>query len=808
MLGIKISVHGNEAKVTEKPRYLTAGMVGLPVEFTLDEQWDGLDKLAVFQAGHQIMTKEASGTVVTVPWEVMKRPNVWLSIGIYGIAQDGSVAIPTIWANVAVIYPGANPNGDPALAPDLPIWKELKNDNEAIHKKLDELNELKGEKGDTPVKGVDYFTEEDIKSLEESFIPVGEQDFGYNNSVGAKGYYIYAFGADANGNPTIALSMRQGVDDTEGLDVKWEAGHVLSMKCNNAWYHDFGKIVAVNGNVISVDSLPTDPKTGKTVVLGEHAGFDDNSVISVTDPVAGQVELCKYVASFGYSNAVHTKGGFSAGGGNYIGPSAGNAATIGFKLINRGSNAVVINYNNVNDADNSFVGGMTNVVQRIKSGTNIVFGYLLKLLGQFCAMFGYENSVVCDDPKSPPSGTMVFGRWLFARGSGQLVCGQANEDDGTDKYKNGKDQNSRFVVGGGLPGSRKTVFRVRSNGNTDVCDNKVENLATGTAATDAANVGQMYAAINEAVDAITPEAIGAASNSHTHTPKSIGAASSGHTHDSRYYTQDQVDEKFEQAQLGGGEVDLSGYVTEDELNAKGYLTEHQSLEGLATETFVTDKIAEAHRGSGESGDVDVSGFVTDDELSTAVEEALAQAKASGEFDGADGQSVTHEWDDTVLYVTSASGTSGRDLQGAQGIQGEPGVSIVTAEIVDGELELAFSDGSSKNVGRVVGEDGKDGTGGITREFNSGEISTSSYTYTGGDLAKIYNVYVIYTVGAEQLDDVFTIDWTVLTEGNSYYNFARHADADSRYSLGASKDSGGHPIFESSNCTIARVIGYY
>lgn len=44
-------------------------------------------------------------------------------------------------------------------------------------------------------------------------------------------------------------------------------------------------------------------------------------------------------------------------------------------------------------------------------------------------------------------------------------------------------------------------------------------------------------------------------------------------------------------------------------------------------------------------------------------------------DGADGVSVTHEWDGTVLKITSASGTSSADLKGetgAQGPQGEKG----------------------------------------------------------------------------------------------------------------------------------------
>ena len=42
------------------------------------------------------------------------------------------------------------------------------------------------------------------------------------------------------------------------------------------------------------------------------------------------------------------------------------------------------------------------------------------------------------------------------------------------------------------------------------------------------------------------------------------------------------------------------------------------------------------------------------------------------IDGADGVSVTHQWDGTVLTITSASGTSSADLRGPQGPEGERG----------------------------------------------------------------------------------------------------------------------------------------
>ena len=66
------------------------------------------------------------------------------------------------------------------------------------------------------------------------------------------------------------------------------------------------------------------------------------------------------------------------------------------------------------------------------------------------------------------------------------------------------------------------------------------------------------------------------------------------------------------------------------------------------------------------------------ELNNAVNTALEQAKASGEFDGADGApgkdgiSATHSWNGSVLTITSASGTSSADLKGEKGDKGDTG----------------------------------------------------------------------------------------------------------------------------------------
>lgn len=56
-----------------------------------------------------------------------------------------------------------------------------------------------------------------------------------------------------------------------------------------------------------------------------------------------------------------------------------------------------------------------------------------------------------------------------------------------------------------------------------------------------------------------------------------------------YATEKFVTDKIAEAKLEGGDVDLTGYATEEWVAKQGYLTEHQSLEGYATETWVGEQ---------------------------------------------------------------------------------------------------------------------------------------------------------------------------------------------------------------------------
>ena len=125
MDGIKIEVTGNIARVIERPARITSGTVGLPVEFTFDNDWTGLRKQAVFCAGNVTKTVDSPDAETTVPWEVLEKPGRRLLIGVIGSTEDGTIVIPTVWANVCVIHVGTSADGDPSADPTMPFWKQM-----------------------------------------------------------------------------------------------------------------------------------------------------------------------------------------------------------------------------------------------------------------------------------------------------------------------------------------------------------------------------------------------------------------------------------------------------------------------------------------------------------------------------------------------------------------------------------------------------------------------------------------------------------------------------------------------------------
>lgn len=221
MYEIKIDVTGNIARVVEKPSRITSGTVGLPVEFTFDSQWANFRKVAVFQAGNLTMSVDMPATEAIVPWEVLMNPGVRLNIGVYGTNADGSVAIPTIWANVGVINIGVNPDEDQTITATLPIWKTMMNYLASISTKpsakiVDVNLPASAWEGSgnlysqvVAIDGVTEYSQVDLKPSVQQLAIFHNKDVSFNTENDGGVVTVYAVGQKPENDYTIQATITE-----------------------------------------------------------------------------------------------------------------------------------------------------------------------------------------------------------------------------------------------------------------------------------------------------------------------------------------------------------------------------------------------------------------------------------------------------------------------------------------------------------------------------------------------------------------------------------------------------------------------
>lgn len=119
---LKISVTNRAAFCCGDKDPITSGSVGYPVEFLFSNDWDGLQKIAVFRGSGLAFDVPLINTDSTViPHEVLTQPGKPLRIGVYGANGDGDIVIPTVYVNAGIILPGTEPSEvDPSVP--TPSW--------------------------------------------------------------------------------------------------------------------------------------------------------------------------------------------------------------------------------------------------------------------------------------------------------------------------------------------------------------------------------------------------------------------------------------------------------------------------------------------------------------------------------------------------------------------------------------------------------------------------------------------------------------------------------------------------------------
>lgn len=107
---------------------LTSGMVGAEVEFRFSTEWEQLIKTAVFIAGSEkrvVLEAEWRDNICTIPHECLAAPDVHLLAGVYGTTPDGSLVIPTVYADLGMIWTGTDPNGESGAEASPELWAQL-----------------------------------------------------------------------------------------------------------------------------------------------------------------------------------------------------------------------------------------------------------------------------------------------------------------------------------------------------------------------------------------------------------------------------------------------------------------------------------------------------------------------------------------------------------------------------------------------------------------------------------------------------------------------------------------------------------
>lgn len=142
-------LYADKVKLTVRQREaVTSGSVNAyEARFDFSQEWDGLEKTAVFRAGERsVSIRLDEDRACVIPWEVLRRPGVRLHAGVYGTRNGGETVLPTVWAELGAILSGAEP-GENARPPEPELWQqELSRKGDALAYDGLELSLMSGSK--------------------------------------------------------------------------------------------------------------------------------------------------------------------------------------------------------------------------------------------------------------------------------------------------------------------------------------------------------------------------------------------------------------------------------------------------------------------------------------------------------------------------------------------------------------------------------------------------------------------------------------------------------------------------------------
>ena len=121
---IRLSATKAELTITETETITSGAQRVFECAFTVNSDWDGLNRTAVFRAGTKaVSVLLGDDNTAEIPWEVLQTAGITLRIGLYGTNAAGDV-LPTVWADAGMICTGAY-LGDDAYPPTPGAYEQL-----------------------------------------------------------------------------------------------------------------------------------------------------------------------------------------------------------------------------------------------------------------------------------------------------------------------------------------------------------------------------------------------------------------------------------------------------------------------------------------------------------------------------------------------------------------------------------------------------------------------------------------------------------------------------------------------------------
>ena len=689
-INVKIS---KAVATAEKDGIITAGMVGVPVSFMFDSWWDGLIVTAVFKgSGAPISVPLLGATETVVPWEVLKRPSTLLRIGAEGRLPDGTLVIPTTWATVDIVMSGANATDDLAKPPTPTAF-------DRIMSQIGNMNDLATEDKSSLVAAVNEAMEKG-DGVDVSGASVGQiikvaavDDAGKPTAWEPADLPKHAQ-SDWDQNDESQADFVKNRPFYEKIDSVTLMPETQFSNLTHVYSPEISTPADVNGEFISDFTISSDGKmiinTGDTVKVT----FDGTVYECVRQGQwIGNQSLTSYAGkedtgepflfSLGTIPSFHTKSTdcvvkveadisqIKKIDSKFlelpIAPGSGTNSTIENCTANYGNytkNTANGKYSHAEGASNSADGECSHAegYQCSASGDyshaegcgNKATGYHSHAEGGFGEASGYRAHSEGGHTKAIGDDSHSEGKGTIAKGKYQHVQGRYNVEDpitdgmyahivgnGTDNDKRSNAHtldwrgNAWFAGEVTVGGTGQYDHAAKTLAKTEDIPAVDSTLTKSGQAADAAAVGDRLSALSEEI-VTTSESKVAAHNTGADTHSDIRLLISGLTDrlnalaDSDDTTLDQLSE-------------VVAYIKSNRTLIEAITTSKVSVSDIVDNltTNVSNKPLSAAQGAVIKTLIDAlrNDKLDAAELTNAINTALAQAKASGEFDGADGKSA-------------------------------------------------------------------------------------------------------------------------------------------------------------------------